>query len=146
LAQFKTFSGLRTYGVPLQRDLRELERWIRETEGRLAQLTADEPISAPAGGGPKLAAHATTHEFLGSDPVESVNKLQVGAAPSASQAAGTAVVHGNVTLGKSTADTVISLTFDGLSNDGAISYNPSTDTWTFDPEFGRDSFLEWAGL
>jgi hypothetical protein len=41
---------------------------------------------------------------------------------------------------------VISLTFDGLSNDGAISYNPSTDTWTFDPEFGRDSFLEWAGL
>lgn len=92
MAQFKTFSGLRTYDFPLQRDLRELERWIRETEGRLAQLTSGEPIATPTGGSPSLVAHASTHEFNGSDLVESVNKLQVGAAPSASQAAGTVVI------------------------------------------------------
>ena len=104
MAQFKTFSGLRTYTVPLQRDLRNLERWIRETEGRLATLISGEPISAPTGGSSALAPHASSHEYLGSDPVESVNKLWVGKAPVASQSAGELGVVGDITLGDNTRD------------------------------------------
>lgn len=79
MGQFKSFTGLRTYTVPLQRDLRELERYLKALDSRVARLIGGEPISAPIGGNPpstSLAKHAPTHATggstnpnTGSDPI-----------------------------------------------------------------------------
>lgn len=71
MAQFKGFSGLRTYTVPLQRDLNELARYIKDIEGRLGRLVEGESINVTSPTS-SLAHHATTHATGGSntDPLD----------------------------------------------------------------------------
>lgn len=81
MSQFKLFTGLRTYSCPLQRDLRELEKFLADIDRRVAQLTGKEPLSIYLGN-PAIAPHAETHAtsrgqtigannyVLGSDPID----------------------------------------------------------------------------
>jgi hypothetical protein len=66
MAQFRGFSGLRTYPVPLIRDLRELQRYLDDLSEQLARLDPDDsggqPVIPPGGDGPtNTARHAWTH-------------------------------------------------------------------------------------
>jgi hypothetical protein len=63
MAQFKSFVGLRTYEPILRRDLEELERWVREADGRLGSLTAGESIATSQNnqGISSLQMHAQSH-------------------------------------------------------------------------------------
>ena len=59
--QWTGFKALRTYERPLQNDLRELERFLRELNDRVGRNTSSEPVSGPGGENADLADHAFTH-------------------------------------------------------------------------------------
>jgi hypothetical protein len=59
--QWRGFEGLRTYERPLQNDLRELERFLRDMNDRLGRNMSSEPLNGQDGQNGTIGPHAFTH-------------------------------------------------------------------------------------
>ena len=139
--QFRGITGLRTYTVPLQRDLSELVRHVTDINGRLGLLTQGESIATTTAAARKpgrgLVSHAYTHELLGTDPIASVNtNFAIGGTPGATDALYVTDKSGNpfanVTIDADSSDSVFQLKRAGtlrwkIMNDGS-SGGPAGDT------------------
>src|SRR3972149_5465970 len=72
--KLRPFQSVRLKELPtsLKNDLRDLERYLRGIDDRIAGLTASEPINVniTGGGGSTIGAHAPTHRTGGTDPID----------------------------------------------------------------------------